>query len=75
LDWFFRRTALYDTEAYVYFVGILYEEPAERLPLESYYPDATTSPEGDGCVSSAPPLTRAFPLSLAIPMLMVAHWN
>ncbi|CAB9498639.1 Zn_pept [Seminavis robusta] len=36
LDWFFRRSAYYDAEAYMYPVGVIYEEPAEAFDLEEF---------------------------------------
>lgn len=48
VDWFFRRSAYYDTEAFVYPVGILYTEPTETLPLATIDEDSSTSPEDGG---------------------------
>ena len=41
INWFFRRSAYYDPEAYVYPVGILYKEPTEALPLAPFSQTAT----------------------------------
>ena len=36
LNWFWTRSAFYEEEAYLYPVGILYEEPSFKLPLAPF---------------------------------------
>lgn len=73
LEWFFRRTAFYDTEAYVYPVGIIYEEPSESLPLEAYDPISRESPDGCGSKSALTGTPRAF-TSVVLLVLALAPW-
>ncbi|KAG7364496.1 peptidase M14 carboxypeptidase family protein [Nitzschia inconspicua] len=74
LEWFFRRTALYDTEAFVYPIGILYKEPRESLPLEPYDPtvsDADPIIAPEGCGSGAVPRRLSLVLtSIALHSLL-----
>jgi hypothetical protein len=53
IDWFFRRSAYYDPEAFVYPVGIAYEEPLDVLPLEEYIPAFKEECIGSSTTSSA----------------------
>ena len=45
LNWFWKRSAFYEEEAYLYPVGILYEEPSSKLPLEPFSLDSASSPD------------------------------
>lgn len=48
LNWFWKRSAFLEEEAYLYPVGILYEEPSSKLPLAPFSLDSASSPEVNG---------------------------
>lgn len=53
INWFFRRSAFYDAEAFVYPVGILYDDPSDSLPLAPFAKEAvTTNTEDEESVST-----------------------
>ena len=45
LTWFWKRSAFYEEEAYIYPVGILYEEPSNKLPLAPFSLDSASNPD------------------------------
>jgi hypothetical protein len=47
VDWFFRHSAYYDAESYMYPVGILYAPPAQVLSLAPFAADLASSDAPD----------------------------